>query len=379
MRVTAHKLKNRRFSNWHAEVEDHWNYQDMLDDPAWRQEWTSFDCCLYLPESDRLCCGVTSFAGEIFWIYDGGTGAFTDPGYGAIRSPYDAKFHRSLVRSREDGCVYAAIALLHDIDRYWDAPGGAIVRYNPATGELKKLGIPVPHVYIQSICLDDRRRVLYGVTFTPERMIRFDLRTGQSDDLGPISSGFQFTQAESIELDDQGCAWSPWTVTRAWQNTPGPDSRRLCKYDPEAGRVRFFETGLPSADGSGSFEKVDGLFNLGTGDLFATGGNGTVFRVNTETGRARRLFTPVADHPSRLSSLRIGPDGAAWGVVGKQGCCEVIRIDMARESYELLGPVADGGERCWQIHDVAVTPAGTIYACENDNPCRSGFLWEIVP
>ena len=32
---------------------------------------------------------------------------------------------------------------------------------------------------------------------------------------------------------------------------------------------------------------------------------------------------------------------------------------------------------CWQVHDVAVTPDGTIYAGENDSPYRSGYLWEI--
>ncbi len=377
MKITAHKLADRRFYNWFSEVANRWDYRDLATAPEWRKEWISFDCCLFLPEGNKLCCGVTSIAGDIFWIFDCATGSFMDPGYSAIRSPYDAKFHRSLVRNRRDGCVYAAIALLHDIDKYWDAPGGAIVRYNPANGELTKLAIPMPHVYIQSIGIDESRQVLYGSTFTPERMIRFDLNTLRSDDLGPISSGFEFAQAECIQLDDEGCVWSPWTISRAWQNTPGPDSRRLCKFDPRTERIHFYQTGLPSANGSRVFEKVDGIFNLGTGDLFATAGNGAVFRINTESGVARRLFTPVKDRPSRLSSLQLGPDGAAYGVVGKDGHCEVIRIDVEKENYQILVPVADGQEKCWQVHDVAISPEGVIYACENDNPHRSGYLWEI--
>jgi sugar lactone lactonase YvrE len=301
-----------------------------------------------------------------------------DLGYDRIADPYDAKFHRSLVRWKGDGCLYAAIALLHDVDHYWDAPGGAIVRYDPHSGEMHKIGIPLPHVYIQSICLDQERGVLYGITFTPERMFRFDLPTGRADDLGPIGSGLAMAQGENVELDGEGNAWCGWGVTRAWQDSPGADSHRLCKFDPRTGQIRFFDAGLPNPDGSYGYTKVEGLFYLGQGRLYASGGNGSLYRVDTETGMGTYLGTPVPDRPSRLASLRLGPDGAAYGVTGREGRCEVIRFDPRTETYELLGPVVDGGLACWQVHDVAVTPDAVLYAGENDNPYRSGYLWEIA-
>ena len=89
------------------------------------------------------------------------------------------------------------------------------------------------------------------------------------------------------------------------------------------------------------------------------------------------LGTPVADRRSRLTTMQPGPDGAAYGVTGRDGKCEVIRFDADSESWDLLGPVSDGDADCWQVHDVAVTPDGTIYAGENDSPYRSGYLWEI--
>jgi hypothetical protein len=39
--------------------------------------------------------------------------------------------------------------------------------------------------------------------------------------------------------------------------------------------------------------------------------------------------------------------------------------------------VTDGKDSAWQIHDLCISPDGVIYACENDNPFRSGYLWEI--
>jgi len=378
MKVKAHKLEDVQYGDqWFEEIEDHWEYDDFLADPAWKRGWISMDCAFYNEDDDRVYLGITSFDADIFRAFDRETGEFIDLGYGRLAHPQDAKFHRSLVKWEEDGALYAAIALLHDIDRFWDAPGGAIVRYNPETGDLTKLGVPLPHVYIQSICLDQERGVLYGQTFTPERMIRYDLKTGEADDLGPIGSGMFMAQGENIQLDDQGCAWCGWGVTRAWQNGPGVDSARLCKFDPQSETIHYFDGGLPNPDGSYGYAKVEGLFNLGQGRLYASGANGSLYRVDLDTGMGTYLGTPIPDRRSRLASLRLGPDGKAYGITGRDGKCEVLRFDPASEEYELLGPVVDGDVACWQVHDVAVASDGVIYGCENDNPYRSGYLWEI--
>ena len=378
MKIRTFKLKDRHFTNWHTEVENRWNYDDIRRDPAFLHDWISFDCCLFVPEQNRVYCGLTCLDGDIFWAFDRDSQTFVNCGYKSLNDGFDAKFHRSLVRDDKDGCLYAATALLHDIDRYWDAAGGVIVKYDPAKGRLEKIAVPMPHLYIQMICLDQQSNFIYGVTFTPERMFSYDLRTGASRDLGPISSGFEFTQGQNIELDDEGCVWSPWSVTRAWQNSPGPDSKRLCKYDPRADKFVFFKTGLPKPGNESEYVKMDGLFNFKTGDLFASGGNGSLYRIDTKTGKAWSLGTPIEARPSRLSSMKLGPDGCAYGVTGMEGKCEVIRFDPKTDAYELLGPMATDEDRCWQIHDIAVTPDGTIYACENDNPFRASYLWEIT-
>jgi hypothetical protein len=57
-----------------------------------------------------------------------------------------------------------------------------------------------------------------------------------------------------------------------------------------------------------------------------------------------------------------------------EGKCGVIRFNPKTDKYELLGPVVAGEDHCWQIRDIAVTPDGTIYTCENDNPFRSSLF-----
>lgn len=379
MKIISHKLYENQFGDqWFQEIEDQWEYRDFKKDPSWRKGWISFDCSYFNSDDGRLYLGITTFdAQDVFRAFDPQSGIFHDLGYAQISHPQDAKFHRSLVKWNKDGCLYGAIALLHDIDRYWEAPGGAIVRYNPRTGELKKIATVLPHIYIQSICIDQSKGILYGQTFTPERMVKFNLNTFKSEDLGPISSGMEMAQGENIELDDEGCAWCGWTVTRAWQNTSGEDRNRLCKYDPREDRIIYYDGGLARPDGGYGFVKVEGIFNLGGGRMYCSGANGSIYRLDTQTGDAVFLATPIQDRSSRLASLRTGPDGAAYGVTGREGQCEIIRFDPASDKYELLGPLTDGKHSAWQIHDVAITPDGTIFACENDNPYRSSYLWEI--
>ena len=379
MQVTALKLHDVDFGDqWSSEAEDHWLYDDFKRNDDWRTGWISFDCAAYDAPADRLYLGITSFDADIFKAYDRGTGTFVGLGYDRIADPFDAKFHRSLVRA-SDGTIYGAVALLHCLDHQFDAPGGAIVKYEPASGEISKLCVPVPHGYIQSITLDEERNTIYGLCFPPECLISHHLGTGEVKMLGMIGTGIGgMTQGENLVLDDDGCVWSNWSLTRAWQSGPGPDMMRLCKYDPDADRIVFFQKGLPQPDGSYGYAKSEGLFNFGDGCLYASGGNGSLYRVDPETGDAEWLFTPTPDRPSRLSSLVKAEEGVAYGVTGRNNECELMRADYAKGTFEKLGKVEDpDGTTLYQNHDIVMANDGVLYICENDTPRRSSYLWEV--
>jgi hypothetical protein len=378
MQIRALKLKDRHYGNqWEKEVEHHWNYKDFLASPEWRKDWISFDGVVCHP-SGLVYCGLTSFDGDIFKAYDGRKGAFLDLGFGRVSNPYDAKFHRSMALSRDGRYLYTATALLHEIDRYEAAPGGGIFCHDTRTGETEKLGIPIPHNYIQSIALDEARGVVYCMHFTPERLSIFNLETRQTRDLGPISSGMAIAQGENLELDDDGNAWCSWNATRAWQSSPGPDTNRLCRYDVAQKRIVFYDHGLPRADKGHGFAKLEGLFNLSTGLMYASGGNGSLYRIDPKTAQAELLGTPVEDRRSRLTSLVLHPDGYAYGVTGRDGKCCLLRFDPRTEKYDVGDAIVDAdGVAMWQCHDIDVDANGVLYAGENDHPERSSYLWEI--
>ena len=385
MKIRALKLHDVDFGNqWEQETEDHWEYADYVKDERWRKGWISFDCLCHEPTTDTVFAGITSFDADIFWGWNRKEKKWFDPGYARVRDPYDAKFHRSLVRHSGDGCLYAAQALLHDVDRFWEAPGASIVKYNPATNDIAKLGIPMPHVYIQSIVLDEARQTIYGQTFTPENLVSFNLETCESRRLGPTSSGMTMAQGENICLDDDGCVWGVWTVTRAWQSSSGVDTHRFFKYDPNTDKIEYMDKGLPHKNGEYGYAKPEGLFNFGTGCLYVSGGAGGFYRLDPKTGDAEFLFQAVGDEGrgrrSRMAGIQMGPDGFAYAVTGRDGECEILKFNPADETHELIGALKDSdtGVAAFQVHDVCVTPDGILYAGENDNPYRSGYLWEVA-
>jgi hypothetical protein len=222
--------------------------------------------------------------------------------------------------------------------------------------------------------------MLYGLCFAPEMLISFNLRTGEVQNLGLIGTGIGgMTQGENIVLDDEGCVWCNWSLTRAWQDSPGVDSVRLCKYDPRQRRVIFFHHGLPFPDGRYGNVKPEAYFNFHDGYVYASGFNGSLYRIDPTTGEATFLFTPTPDRPSRLASLAQAGPGIAYGVTGRKGQCELMRVNYRQGTFEKLGEIRDDEDNAlWQCHDIVRTDDNHLYVCENDHPHRSSWLWEIT-
>lgn len=379
MNVRSLKLKEHHFGNmWNERVYDRWTYDDFVSNEAWRENWISFDGVVYHEDDDLVFCGITSFDADIFKAYDRVNDQFINLGFSQVADRFDAKFHRSMEMSEDGKTLYAATALLHDIDKYWEAPGGGIFAFDTESRNMTKLGIPVPHNYIQSICYDEERGLIYSMHLTPEMISVYDLESKSSRVLGPIGSGLAMAQGENLILDNEGRVWCGWNLTRAWQDRPGIDSSRLCRYDPSQNRIEYLDEGLPIPDGSHGYTHVEGLFNLHTGPLFASGANGSIYLLDPDSGRSEYLGTPISDAPSRLTSLVLHGNGYAYGVTGRQGKCRLLQFDPQTYKYELGDRIVDEeGVGMWQCHDVDITPEGVLYAGENDHPERSGYLWEI--
>lgn len=378
IQVRAHRLNTVRFEGYYDIMEHRWNYDSFFEEENrdWLKSWVSVDCVLADDERNVVWCGLTNFAGDIFHVFDRATGQFESLNFPAVGDPYDAKFHRALEFDGE-GNIWAATALLHDIDRYLDAPGGAIVCFDPDARKIEIVARPLPHVYIQGITIDRERQLIYGQTFTPEHAFVFDLQTRKFKDLGTVGSGFAMGQSETLAIDRRGTVWGTWNVTRAWLNTPGNDQFRLWNYHPDHGRINFLDYGLPTLSGHFGFAHADGVHAGPDGAIYMGTAEGLLCRIDPDDHSVALIGKPGPHR--RLAAMANGPDGMLYGAAGRDGAATLFRFNPANGVLEDLGLIYDPvlQERAFQLHDMTIAADGTIFAGENDVPYRSGYLWEI--
>lgn len=371
LKVRALILKNEKFQD--LEEQRNWDYGQMTAHRGRARSWISFDSLTYNPADDCVYLGITDFSNDIFYRYRRADSRFEGLNFPSVADRYDAKFHRSLELDA-DGVLWAATAMLHDVDRFGEAPGGAIVRYDTKSGKLEKVAVPFPHVYIQSLVLDRERRLLHGVTFTPERLFTYKIRTGEVVDHGPIGSAVEMAQPERPVLDDRGRLWSTWGVTRAFMDSPGPHPIRLLSLDPDTNKVTFYDHGIELL---GRYDKgrIDTLVAGRDGFVYIGSSLGALYRLDPETAGVTYLGKPVPGE--RLAGMECAANGTLVLAGGRPGA-HLVRFFPDEDRFEVLGRIRDEalGEEAFQVHDIAIAADGTVYAGENDNFRRSGYLWE---
>lgn len=374
MHVKAHWIKNTPIPDYESEVEGNWTWDQMRATPRY-QDWVSFCSLVWDRKSDLVYAGIASLTNDIFWAFDRSAGKFTSLDYPAFGDKYDAKFHRSLELD-DDGTFYAATALLHDPNYLMDARGGKLLKYEPSEAKYTLLDIPIPHQYIQSITLDRARRVIYGATFPAEILFSYDMQTGKSRQIAYIGAGYAMGQAEKMALDGQGRLWGTWVQIRAWEAGDRPKTRFLFCYDPAKDAMNWFLHGIPKlfpADG-GSIDTM--LLAEDEGVIYIGSSQGALCRLDPASGHVELLGKPC--NGRRLTGLHFGRDGQLYGVGGDGERVRIFSYDRESKKITHYGIIYDYqyGEGADHCHDMCLTDDYVVYAGENDNPRRSGFLWE---
>ena len=377
--VRAHILKNRRFDNWKSEVEGRWKFKDLQTDTGYNNDWISFDSLAWDEETKKLYLGLASVNTDIFYVYEPSVAGFTSLGFQRVSGPFDVKFHRSL-EIDDDGLIYAATALLHDVDQQHEAKGGKLIRYDPKTDEYKILAIPVPPFFIQSILLDRDRRIIYGFTYPAEYFFRYDLETHECRTLAFIGSGLMMSQPHCAALDRRGRLWGTWGESRAFEYDLSPVPVRIFCYDPAKDQFTWFQHGFPKTNESDP-ARIDHMF-LANGFIYAGTVAGGLSRLDSETGRVESLGKPFPNE--RLAGLVQAPDGLIYGAgnqgygVDGEGESRLFVYNPETRQAEDLGRIYDENLRAGpnNVHMLIATGDGTLYAGENDNIYRSSYLWE---
>ena len=328
----------------------------------------AFTSLLWHPGDDRIYCGVTAHNHDVFHRFDPEHHTFESLHYADVAEEFEVKIHRSLCLA-SDGTIYGASACLYSLDRRLDAPGGAVFRFTPGEDCIEKLAVPVKHDYIQTITLDEKRRLVYGLTYPVFKFFVYHLDTGEVEDYDYVGS---ITHISA--LDDDGCFWGTWDWRR----------HLLYKYDPATREITYFRHGTPNAaeeanimyPGAGP---VDVMINGGDGYLYVGTTGGSLCRLNPKTAKVEYLGHPAPTR--RLPGLVVWHDSLLLGAGGDREGGFLFTYDRETSVIRNLGPIVadETGNRLYRVHDLCLAPDGrTAYVAETDVPHRSGYLWECT-
>lgn len=398
LRIRGHPLRDVTLSGWREKIAGRWHYRDLAADETWRHGWISFDAVTYNPADGNVYCGLNSIDGDLLYRFNPQQQSFTGLQTQRWTDTFDSKIHRTLLLNPKDDCFYFATSLLHDADQQHEAPGGKLVRYDWKKDEYEILGIPFPHLYVQSIAMDYEREIVYGFTYPAEMLFHHDVRARQTRILGYVGNAILFAQPHNAVVDRYGWLWG----TYAWDEMTGQNPIRLFKYHPEEDRFLWLEYGLarkadadrlctdPPAVPDGIPDMTESRHKLDYGfcDSMAYDGGryiyagsvaGVLSRIDIETNRVEKIANLMES--GRLPALAFGPEGRLYGGGGMKSRTALFRMDPKTFSLELWSDLADStnGIQPARIHELCITGEGIIYFSENDNHLCSSYLWSAQP
>lgn len=379
MEVQAFAIRDQRLDDWERKVAGRWSIEDLRADERYRDGWLSFDCLSWDPAGQRMYVGLTLISTDVFWCFDAQTETFTSLDFPSVADKFDAKFHRSLERDT-DGTYIVATALLHDMDQQFDAPGGKLVRYEPDTGSYEILDVPVQSQYIQSIVLDQNRRLVYGFTYPAEYMFVHDLASRETRMLAYLGNGRMICQPHNAVLDGRGRVWGTWGENRAFEYSSGEAPIRYFCYDPETGEFEWFAFGPPKS-GAGDTGATDHMLLATDGLIYVGTVAGGLSTLDPDTGDVVSLGKPFSG--ARLAGLVQARDGHIYGAgnsgldAAGRGTARMFRYDRETRDIEDLGRIFDEtrDDGAVKVHMLVEGEDGVLYAGENDNSYRSSYLW----
>ena len=301
----------------------------LRSDGQFRKKYYAFTSLAFDPRTKRLFCGMTHFGNDLLYAYDPASGAFESMNYAAVAEPHEIKIHRGMWLGG-DGCLYAATSSLSGIDALAEAPGGKVFRFDPATGSFDVLGVPAPHLYIQTISLDWRRRMIYGMAYP-----RFDFFAFSLERREVVYRRYVGSICHIGCVDDDGGYWGTWLGQGARHN--------LFRYDPQENRTRFFPHGFATPCRSLMYRgagPIDSMVNGGDGRLYVGHESGELYRIDWRTG-SKQVLTANA-----LAAVALAVAAALHPVRGARILLAFVSLDVVAFAVaQGISLIRDGSPR----------------------------------
>ena len=271
------------------------------------------------------------------------------------------KIHYSFVPDREKGLIHAASHLSgppkgetsYNPWASWNDSarafrGAYLISYDTAANVVMESRLMIPKEGCRCLALDERRRVLYAVTYPRDHFVSYDLASGRLTDHGRIGS----VNTQCIFLDPLGRAYL------------FDDSGRMLRFDPDRQRLEELSHFYPHAAYQSAWHGVlyDAVADPRSGALYMVPWKGhphlaRFWPMEGAQGRLEDLGSVTQDRdPREVMSVNLDHvGGLVWGADDKlylvkaewsgksNGCCGVstssmlMRFDPDMNTWERLG------------------------------------------
>jgi hypothetical protein len=284
---------------------------------------------------------------------------------------------------------------------YKPYPGGHFLAYDMASGMFEKLATAPPEQGIISMNMDTKRGRLYGLTWPNGYFLRYDLKSKDLKNLGPVSKEGEAGNGPTYRI-----------LCRSLAVDPEDGSVYLTTADGDILRYRYERDAIETVQGENLRKDYFGSLNPDAGGrmgyawrqtfwyaperaIYALHGrSGYLFRFDPRAPRVD-LIERITSEPSRRSGMNdefaygylgfaLGPDGRtvyylttgpirdappAPTAPGRKGGRRAPREDLRLVTYDIpTAKYADrgaiflpDGQRPTLVHSIAVAKDGAVY------------------
>jgi hypothetical protein len=245
------------------------------------------------------------------------------------------KIHSRIEEAADGGLYFATYWGKVPKETDWEAGfrGSVLLRFDPTTGKVESLGVPVPKQGLPASIIDRRRGLLYFYAVYSGDLIVYDMAARSVSYRG---AGEEQLGSRAFMLDLDGNVY--------FSTSQG----RLARYDPETSKVAVTKARLPGADArrGNALRAATGADSRGV--IYGMTQGGTVFAFDPQRETVTDLGANLGERGDYTAVMVLSPDEryvyyapGAHGSGAKMGV-PIVQYQVAnrrRKVLAFLGPV----------------------------------------
>jgi outer membrane protein assembly factor BamB len=270
------------------------------------------------------------------------------------------------------------------------SPGGHILKYSPHDEEdqpiqigkplpVDDLGQPISGESISTLTIDRMANTIYGLTAPNAHFFAYSIANGKFTDLGVVAKaipqGEKFenkkTMSRMLVIDHTGDVFA------------SGENGSLFRFDPKTGQLEKLPIHAPAVPGREPWTSVDAFLLDPSGVIYGGTSDGYLFRLDPEKLKVTNLGKPLNQY--RIDGLVRGTNGRLYGVGGdRDEMGRLFSYDPSSGAYDVLGFV-DVNRRpyyTWQAYVIGAMASdldGTIYIGADERISKLYLFYPFCP